>query len=149
MRKWTAVMLFLASIIVSSILFSILIPQTPTIQAKGWKGELKIDFKVGQGIGFVVDNDALHFGKLPTNGYGGENVAKRYFSVTNKNDAPVEVNFTVSETIRNWVFISENPVLLAPKENKQLKAELKLPQNHNLPEGKYNGTLYVIFTEVG
>ena len=147
MRTWTAVMVFLVVVVVSSTALSIIIPQVPAVQPKGWKGELKIDFKVGQGMGFVVDNDALHFGKVPKYG-SGDIMSKRYFSVQNKNDAPIEVNFTVSETIRDWVFISENPVLLAPKESKQLKAELKLPQNHNLSEGKYNGTLYVLFKEV-
>lgn len=148
MKVVSAMLIVVVAVALTVATFFIL-QSDPTVQIKGWKSELKIDFKVGRGIGFVLDNDALHFGKVPKDGLGGASMSKRYFSVYNKNDKPIEINFTISESIRDWVTISENPVLIAPKENRQLKAELVLPQNHGLSEGKYNGTLYIVFVEVG
>lgn len=106
-------------------------------------GEIAIDFKVGDAIGFNVDTDAIHFGTLKK---GSGSIPYRYFTVSNNGNISRFVNFTLSENMGAWVKISANHFILQPGENKQLKAELDIPSG--LMYGTYNGTLKTSFREV-
>ena len=99
---------------------------------------INVDFEIGEDIGFNIDTDALHFGRIPTG-----SSSTRKLNMTNNYNFDIKVNFKPSEELDGVVIARENNKILSPGEIHLFWIDAKAPQN---PEKQYyNGTLKITF----
>jgi hypothetical protein len=105
--------------------------------------EIKMDIKVVEGdlAGLNIDNDAIHFGRVPRGGGG-----TRYITLANNNTNPHLIKIKAFGNISSFVYISENSFVMEPYSTKNLTVMAKPPSD--LETGYYEGTLQVLFLNV-
>jgi len=111
------------------IIFYLGISQTETIS-------FKIIVKVGDYVGFNVDNTTVNFGTIKPGGEGLRNI-----TITN-GKAVKEVIIKVEGPIKDWINIDEKQFILNPDESKMLPIKIKIPDNAEKKE--YTGELKII-----
>lgn len=95
--------------------------------------ELSYDFEVKDSVGFVLENDALHFGGGPPGA-----TMQRNITLSAPYDAEVEVRYDGPGVLR----ISENNFFIHKGEDKVVDFTLVVP---SLEYGKYGGKVFFRF----
>lgn len=100
-----------------------------------------MDVKVDKDImGFNVDTDGLHFGRLAPG-----LTANRYLNISNTVDYPTELwLYKDNSTISKWVSF-ESIYLIQPGESKKIRIHIEVPKTAEV--GMYNGTLSAVLKE--
>jgi len=98
--------------------------------------ELPIDLKVGDIIGFDVNNEELTFGRVPQ---GSTSI--RRITLTNDQNTEVKIILKVEGSVEPFISFQENNFILAPLETKKIEIHATSPLN---PENEnYQGTLKI------
>ena len=95
--------------------------------------EINFDLEIGNEIGFNIDTDAIHFGRvLP----GGNSI--KQINLTNNKEFDVLIVIQKKSEINDWIIIGENKFVLVPRENKEVNISIKIPLDteYDLYEGK-------------
>lgn len=120
--------LILAITILVSTAVSILLIQKTSLHS--YK-RLKIDFTIGDHLGFNTDQDSLHFGTLQQGNRGF-----REFDVRNMDCSKCKVSLTSN---LEWISLSDNNFILNKNQGKTITAYLTVPLDAK--EGQYGGYL--------
>ncbi|MBN2330692.1 MAG: hypothetical protein JXC85_02655 [Candidatus Aenigmarchaeota archaeon] len=103
--------------------------------------ELGMDVYVFKTAGLNVDDDAIHFGKIPPGASGRRNI-------TIDNDAvPNLVSLEAYGDIAEWVSVSHNDFIIDAHESRNVTVFLQVPEDAEVP-GYRSGTLRIIFRKV-
>lgn len=100
--------------------------------------KLTIDLTVGDHFGFNADTDAIHLGTVKPTWTGIRNI-----TIENYNCKVCKVSIRVKGQLENIVKISDNGFILKKGESKQIQFSATVPKD--MPYGKYNSTVYIIF----
>ena len=66
-----------------------------------------MDVIVSDHIGFNLDTDALHFGRVTSPGWAG-----RELVISHDNEKPTRVDISVFGDISNWVYLNKSSFVL-------------------------------------
>ena len=123
------------SIIVSIMIFLLFVLLTSTDEVPIIVKELPYDYSIQQTIGFVLDDDALHFGGSPVN-----TILKRNITLTSEFPAMIKINFKGPGNLS----VNENNFFLNQNVNKSLEFILVVPDEM---KGNYSGSVFFEFYE--
>ncbi|MDI6736995.1 MAG: hypothetical protein QME12_00580 [Nanoarchaeota archaeon] len=136
MKKINAILIILIMAFTTIGVVSIVYNTLTTIGIR----DIEMDAKVGDRIGIAVDSDKFIFGMMQPGGS-----AKREVFIGNEHDFPIIVRFAPIGQLKPYIYISENPALLQPGENKEINIAVTMPKD--MPYGNYTGIMRVIFTK--
>lgn len=91
-------------------------------------------------MGFNVENDSIHFGKLPLGSIG-----TRSITIGNSEDERMVINIKTYGNISQWVRVTNNGFVLEPGESYDLRVLCEIPEDAKL--GYYSGTLEIIYAK--
>ena len=105
-----------------------------------YEKEFGMDIKVVApgGIGFNIDTDALHYGKISAGGTG-----TRFITLQHSYKIPLRVHATVEGQMGAWAFAPQNDLILAPNETVDFNVAVTVPKNATI--GNYTGKLKLSF----
>jgi len=75
-------------------------------------------------VGFNLDKDMMHFGKIPVGGSG-----ERSFELSNTKKFPVSAKIYAVGDIKDYIIVKENDIRLLPGETKNAKVGVYAPIN--------------------
>ena len=86
--------------------------------------EINVDanFTNSNNVGFNLDKDMMHFGKVPLGGSG-----ERTFQISNTKNFPVSAKIYATGSIRDYMFITEDNIRLFPGESEEVKVIVYAP----------------------
>ena len=134
MRIKNLFFLFVIVILVSIAVSVLLIQKTSLYSYK----RLKIDFTIGDHLGFNTDQDALHFGTLQQGNRGF-----REFDIKNMDCNKCKVSLISN---LDWISLSDNDFILNKNQGKTITAYLTIPSAAK--DGKYEGYLDIYLWRV-
>lgn len=103
--------------------------------------ELGMDVYISSIPAFNLDDDALHFGKVPPGSVGRRNI-------TIENDAVKKlVSLEAHGDIAEWVSASHNDFIVLAHEQREVTVILQVPEDAEVPDYR-SGTLRIIFRNV-
>ena len=128
-------LLLVAAVFVAAALTMIIYSSTVYIDKK----EIAMDMQVQPGtLGFNLDPDALHFGKVPP----GQS-SERGLIITNNRTIPLNARLYFSGEIGGWVLPEEWQTLVEPGESREVKLTATAPSS--AATGNYTGKITVLF----
>lgn len=103
--------------------------------------ELDMDVYISNTPGLNIDDDAIHFGKIPPGSSGRRNI-------TIDNDAvPNLVSLEAHGDMAQWVSVSQNDFVMDGYDSIELSVIVHVPGDAEVP-GYSSGTLLIIFRNV-
>lgn len=99
--------------------------------------EIGFDLEIGNEMGFNIDTDAIHFGRVPLGGS-----SKKQINLTNNKEFDVLIVVQKDSEINDWISIGENKFVLVPGENKEVSISIKIPLDAEYD--KYEGKIKVV-----
>lgn len=137
MKKINATLIILILAFTTIGIVSIIYSTIMTIGVK----DINMEIKVSDKIGIAVESEKLMFGGV----FPGGNAAKKVV-LGNEHKFPITVSFIPLGEIKEYITVSENPVLLAIGETKEISVVASVPSG--TPYGNYTGIMRVVFTKV-
>jgi len=109
--------------------------------------KFRYDFEIGKTVGFNLDPDAIHFGRLPAGGLG-----KRDVYVNNTFEVPALVVIKISgDKADEWVYPSDNNFVLQPGESKKITLYCEVPKEINEEDyagKKFKGIILILLKRI-
>ena len=126
------ILLLIILLLVLSTLFFVVSKITPKPL---FTQKMAYDYNVTEHVGFVLDEDMMHFGSIPSNGH-----SNRSMNITGSGTYLVKIRYEGD----GYLVVNENHFILQDGELKKLEFQM-YPINKTL--GHYNGTIYFDFYE--
>jgi hypothetical protein len=102
---------------------------------------MDITVSANKSVGFNLDTDAIHFGKMPANSQGWHG-----FNLTNKMNESYRVHLMPLGEMAGWVSFVENDFIIEPDSIKEARAIASIPSGAT--PRKYTGTIRAYFKKV-
>ena len=93
-------------------------------------------FSYDYGVGFNLNKDRLHFGRMPIGGSG-----TRYITLENTENFRIEIRISSEGEIREFFIAEPNPVVLEPGEIANVNLTVNAPSSAS--PGNYTGNVLI------
>ncbi|MEM1577642.1 MAG: hypothetical protein QXM27_01350 [Candidatus Pacearchaeota archaeon] len=98
-----------------------------------------IKLKVGDYIGFNIENESINFGTIMPGGRG-----ERYIEVTSNKDVKVEIY--LKGDIAKWIIVDKNDFILKKNTKENITFSVVIPKDAKI--GNYTGKAIILFRKI-
>lgn len=99
---------------------------------------MRMDLTVSDTLGFNIDADAVHFGRVPPG-----QASIKTITLNNTRATPRVADLQAEGVLGSWIAVSDNHFLLQPGEYRSINLTATVPENTSY--GTYTGTLTAVF----
>ncbi len=134
MKISSLVVLLVAVAVASAALTYLVYSDFSVIEVK----QIAVDanFTSANNVGFNLDKDMMHFGKIPLGGSG-----ERSFEISNTKNFPISAKIYATGSISRYIDIKDNNIRLRPGETRQITAIAYAPLGAE--KTGYTGTIRI------